>query len=45
MGASMARLLHENPPAATTLERIEREVLENNAAGSHPSSADPGRGR
>ena len=45
MGASMAQLLHEDPPAATTLERIEREILENNAAGSHPSSADPGSGR
>ncbi|MCH7823897.1 MAG: hypothetical protein IH849_03770 [Acidobacteria bacterium] len=45
MGASMAQLLHEDPPAATTLERIERAILENNAAGSHPSSADPGSDR
>ncbi len=45
MGASMAQLLHEDPPAANTLERIERAILENNAAGSHPSSTDPGSGR
>ena len=45
IGASMAKLLHEDPPAATTLERIEREILDNNAAGSHPSSADPGSDR
>ncbi len=45
MGASMQQLLHEDPPATTTLERIEREILENNAAGSHPSSADPTSGR
>ncbi len=45
MGASMAQLLHEDPPAATTLERIEREILENNAAGSDRSSADSGSGR
>ncbi len=45
MGASMQQLLHEDPPTATTLERIEREILENNAAGSDRSSADPGSGR
>ena len=45
MGASMAQLLREDPPAATTLARIEHEILENNAAGSHPSSADPRSGR
>ncbi len=45
MGASMQQLLHEDPPAANTLKRIEREILENNAAGSHPSCADPRSGR
>ncbi len=45
MGVSMEQLLHEDSPAATTLERLEREILENNAAGSHASSADPGSGR
>jgi len=45
MGASMAQLLHEDRPAASTLERIEREILENNAAGSDRSSADSGSGR
>ncbi len=45
IGASMQQLLDEDPPTAATLERIEREILENNAAGSHPSSADPGSGR
>ncbi len=45
MGASMAKLLHEDPPTATTLERIEHEILENNAAGEDVSVADPGGGR
>ncbi len=45
MGASMRQLLHEDPPAAATLERIERELLENSAAGSDRSSADPGSAR
>ena len=41
MGASMQQFLYQDSPTAATLERIEREILENNAAGSHPSSADP----
>ncbi len=45
MGASMQQFLYQDSPTAAVLERIEREILENNAAGSHPSSADPGSGR
>ncbi len=45
MGASMQQFLHQDSLTAATLEHIEREILENNAASSHPSSADPGSGR
>ena len=45
IGASMQQFLDEESPTATTLDRIERDLVESNAAGSGRSSADPGSGR